>query len=354
MIKRIHWYIAKTVLASVGLVIAVLVSIDVIFTFVAQFHAIGHDGYQLSDAVAFVFLRLPSDLYLILPVCCFIGSLVGLGHLASKSELIAMRAAGISVGQICKGVMWAGAVMMLIGYLLAAYISPVTRHLAYLKKNAPGQKSAILVMASATWIRSGDQIVYIGKTLPQGRLQDIITYRIKDNVLTEITHAKYATVKARHWTLYDVTEMQVTPKKVTQTYRKQTAQQGLLSPDLLHILTLEPQDMPVISLYQYIQYREANDLDAKPYVLQLWMRIFQPLTILIMMLLAVPFVFGPLRSSSTGMRLTVSFVVGFAFYIASQFFGSFTLITAVPAFIGACLPSFLFGGLLLLMIRRIN
>ena len=73
-----------------------------------------------------------------------------------------------------------------------------------------------------------------------------------------------------------------------------------------------------------------------------------------MMLLAVPFVFGSLRAASAGMRLGVSMVIGFAFYIFSQFFGSFALITAIPAFVGASLPCFIFMALMVFLIRRIN
>ena len=352
--RRLSLYIAKTVLLSIGLVIGVILSIDLIFTFVAQFHAIGHNGYSMIDAIEFVFLRLPSDLYLILPVCAFIGVLVGLGQLASKSELIAMRAAGVSVAQICRGVLYAAAVVVLVGYLLAIYISPVTRHMAYTKRNQPSQRSAVLVLASATWVRVGDNIIYIGKTLPGGRLENIVSYHITNNQIKQITHADTAKVADKHWVLSNVTMLNLDHDHITKQFRKQATNLGLLSPNLLHILTLEPEDMTLWALYEYIQYRQQNQLDPKPYVLQIWLRILQPLTLVIMMLLAVPFVFGPLRSATMGLRLAVGLSVGFVFYIASQFFGSFTLISPLPAFLGVSIPTLVFALILLVMIRRIN
>ena len=352
--RRLNFYIAKTVLLSIGLVIGVILSIDLIFTFVAQFHAIGHNDYTMLDAIEFVFLRLPSDLYLILPVCAFIGVLAALGQLASKSELIAMRSAGVSVAQICHGVLYAALVVMLVGYLLAIYISPVTRHMAYAKRNQPSQRSAVLVLASATWVRVGDNIIYIGRTLPGGRLDNIISYRIQNNQISQIVHANTAQVTNTHWILSDVTMLDIAHDHITKRYHKQTTNLGLLSPNLLHILTLEPEDMTLWALYEYIQYRQQNQLDPKPYVLQIWLRILQPFTLIVMMLLAVPFVFGPLRSATMGLRLAVGLSVGFAFYIASQFFGSFTLISPLPAFLGASLPTVVFALVLLIMIRRIN
>jgi len=352
--RRINFYISKTVLISIGLVIGVILSIDLIFTFVAQFHALDHNNYTLVDAIEFVFLRLPSDLYLIMPVCAFIGVLIGLGQLASKSELIAMRAAGVSVAQICRGVLYAAAIVVLLGYLLAIYISPVTRHMAYAKRNQSSQHSAVLVLASATWVRVGSNIIYIGKTLPGGLLENIVSYHIQDNQVKQIVHANNAKVTDKHWVLNDVTMLNIDRDHITKHYHKRATNLGLLSPNLLHILTLEPEDMTLWALYEYIKYRQQNQLDSKPYVLQIWLRILQPITLIVMMLLAVPFVFGPLRSATVGLRLALGLSVGFVFYIASRFFGSFTLISPLPAFLGASLPTIVFAVILLVMIRRLN
>ncbi|MFX8926233.1 LptF/LptG family permease, partial [Acinetobacter baumannii] len=74
-----------------------------------------------------------------------------------------------------------------------------------------------------------------------------------------------------------------------------------------------------------------------------WHRIIQPFASLVMMLLALPFIFGPLRQTSNSIRLVIGLVIGFCFYYANQFFGPIVLLFHWPALLGALLPSLLFG-----------
>ena len=68
----------------------------------------------------------------------------------------------------------------------------------------------------------------------------------------------------------------------------------------------------------------------------------QPLTVAVMMLLALSFVFGPLRSVSMGARLVMGVITGFAFHLSNAAFGPISLVYQVPAIFGAVIPSFLF------------
>jgi len=350
---KLRWYIAKSVFFSILLVTLVLISIDTIFTLVTQIGQVG-SGFTVADAVEFTLMRLPSDLYLMIPVTAFLGALIGLGHLASKSELVAMRAAGVSVLQIASGVAWAAIFFVVVTYALGLYVSPVTRHWAYFKKNSAGHSQAVLVLASATWLKSGDHFIFIGKTLPDGHLADLMDFDVVDNELKNVTSAQYATVRRSNWSLENAKVLDVNTQQITSHTYKEIPRTIKVSPNLIRILTLEPADMTVPALWAYIHYRVKNQLDPRPYQLQLWERVFQPITVLILMLLAVPFVFGPLRSSSAGVRVIIGVVVGFAFYILSQFFGSFSLLYHVIPFWGAAFPSLLFLLVLILLVRRIN
>lgn len=352
---KLSRYLVKTTLISVLVVILILLGIDIVFTFIAQMGNVGRGNYTNWTAIAFTLLRLPSDLYLILPVCGFVGTLFGLGSLAAKSELIAMRAAGMSIYRISAAVLIAALVYMIIGLLLSFYISPITRNMAYFKADKAGQpQAAVLVLAHSTWVKAGDHFIYIGQTLPDGKLLDVYDYNTQDNQLISVTHAPTVTVGAQQWTLHSPTITHFSFDGTAVERLPQLTQHSRISTALLRILTLKPENMTVTGLWEYIDYRIKNNLDPQPYQLQLWLRIFQPITILILMLLAVPFVFGPLRSASVGVRLVVGVVIGFAFYIVSQFFGSFSVIYNFTPFWGAALPSILFTILLLILLWRMN
>jgi len=346
-------YIFNTVLLAIFGVTLALIGIDLIFTFIVQINSLG-PGYNMLDAIIFVLLRLPTDIYLMLPVSAFLGALIGLGSLASKSELIAMQASGVSILQISRGVVLASTFLLIFSYLLSTYISPLTRHLAYLKQNQQNNPQALLVLASATWLKSGNHFIYIGQTRPGGNLLNLINFSIDNNQLNDIQMVGSAQINNNQWTLSKVTDTHLTDTLVTQTQSDSITQASLISPHILQIITMDPNDMTLPALYSYIQYRKTNALDVKPYKLQFWNRIFQPLSLVVLMLLAVPFVFGPLRSANNGLRIVVGVFAGFAFYITNQFFSSFSLLFPIPAFMGAVTPILLFSLILAAMMWKVN
>jgi lipopolysaccharide export system permease protein len=107
-------------------------------------------------------------------------------------------------------------------------------------------------------------------------------------------------------------------------------------------------------LYSYIKHRKQSGLNAVDCEFIFWQRLFCPLATLIMILLAIPFVFGPLRSVTMGLRMTVGVIVGFGFHILNQSVGSISAVYQLPAMLVAILPTMLFaiiGWVLLLKTR---
>ena len=351
---KLTWYLARTVIVATLSVIAILLGIDAIVTFIVQAGNVGQAGFTVWKALEFTLLRLPSDLYLILPVCGFLGVLFGLGALSARHELVAMRAAGTSLWQLCRGVLLGASVFFLVGLCLSSYLSPVSRHLAYYKLNEAQNKQAVLVLASHSWVKSGNHFVLIGQSLPGGRLNNVDDFVVKGNHLTKITRSPSIQVSQKNWTLSQPLITHLNVHGVTQQHLSRLKTGALLEAKLLKVLTLSPANMTVPALIEYIHYRVQNHLDASPYKLQLWSRFFQPIVVLILMLLAVPFVFGPMRSANIGVRLVVGVVIGFSFYLFNQFAGAFSAITHLSPFLGAALPSILFGILLMILLWRLS
>jgi lipopolysaccharide export system permease protein len=88
--------------------------------------------------------------------------------------------------------------------------------------------------------------------------------------------------------------------------------------------------------------------------LAFWQKLLAPLATVVMMVLAIPFVFGQQRSGGMGARLFMGIVLGLAFFVVSRGFGYFGLLYGIPAVIGAALPTLLFFGLALVMLRRVR
>lgn len=351
---KLNFYLARTTLLSVLAVIAILLSIDTVVTIIVQMGRAGQGHFTTWTAIEFTLLRLPSDLYLILPICGFLGVLFGLGALASNSELIAMRAAGVSVYQISFGVILGAIVYVILALALSLYIAPATRNAAYTTANMATQNQAVLILAHASWIKAGNHFIYVGQTHPGGQLDNVTNYLVKNNRLISVTHASKVTVKQNRWILHKPVITDIHSTHITTQHLSTLQQPSPITTRLLKILAVHPKNMTIDALRDYIHYREKNNLDVQPYELQVWLRIFQPIAVLILMLLAIPFVFGPLRSASIGLRLMTGFVMGFAFFIINQFFGSVSLIYNFTPFWGAALPTILFTMLLLILLWRMD
>ena len=95
-------------------------------------------------------------------------------------------------------------------------------------------------------------------------------------------------------------------------------------------------------LFHTIQYRQSIGLSTKRFLFSFWQRILQPVTTLVLIGLAVPFVFGSFRDSSMGMRIMTGVLIGFAFYMMNQLFGPITLVYQFPPLLAAVLPTMIF------------
>jgi len=61
-----------------------------------------------------------------------------------------------------------------------------------------------------------------------------------------------------------------------------------------------------------------------------------------MLLVALSFIFGPLRSVSMGARIMMGVVTGILFFVSNEVLGSLSLVYQFPPIIGAMSPSILF------------
>lgn len=346
---KLSMYIAKNVMLIFLAVIFVIIAIDLVFGIIGEIRAIGINGYTWHDAFFYILFRMPSDTDLIFPIAGFLGTLIALLILSSKSELISMRASGFSIRQIAKSVMITGGVLLVLYYALSLFIAPYTRHLSYLEQNFVGKDQNILILSTETWLKSGDHFLLMGEVLPNGVINNVTDFIIQNGTLTSVRKIQNVQLHSNEtWTLNNVSIMNLSTTGVTETNSAQITEPSLISPTLLPALAMEPDEMTIHTLYNYIQFRKANNLDVKSYELQFWNRIFAPLMLPIMMLIAIPFGMTGHRSSIQ-LRVVMSMVVGFAFYIVGQFFGSITLLSPLPPFLGASIPPLLFGTLALIL-----
>lgn len=353
--NKLTRYIIKTVLYTTAIVVIALISMDFFIQLISEFSDIGDGGYGLNQALYYVLLNMPNDVYQLFPIAGLIGCLLGLGLLASHSELVVMRAAGMSVMQISAAVMVAIILMVSLVTALGEFVAPKTIHFADNMKAIAKSGGQAVATQQGVWLRDNDKFIHIEQVQDAAKLKNIYRYTFNaEHQLVSESYAKNATYQNHTWVVTDIEETDFNNGKVSTTNATQETWDMQLNPTLLKMAQVEPYEMNLVRLYQYVHYQKHNKLEYQSSALNFWQRVFQPFGTCVMLFLAIPFIFGPLRSVTMGLRLVSGVVVGFSFYILNQFFGPFSLVYDVPPFVAALLPSLLFAIIGLLLMRRVK
>lgn len=344
MIIQINTYISKTLLLTTIPIVLLILGIDFLFAMVHELGGVGRGQYTAQNALVYVALTLPRRLYELFPMTSLVGVLLGLGLLASHSELIVMRASGVSVLRITRIVFQFALVLAVLMGLMGEYIVPKTEFLAesYKVQARSGGQAALTVQG--TWVRDGQHFIHIDTLQPDGRLQDVTDYELNEKfTLDKITFIKSAEYANENWQLHDVAQTQLDHEALKTNVQAHQTRSHLLDPKILQVALLDLDNLSISGLYHYAQYLAANGLDNQTQVLYFWKKVLQPLATIVMILLSVPFVFGPLRSASMGLRLLAGIITGFSFYLISEIFAPLAMVYHLPPMLAVLLPILLFG-----------
>ncbi|MDB3993958.1 LPS export ABC transporter permease LptG [Gammaproteobacteria bacterium] len=340
-------YIRNSVLLAMMVVLTVLTLLDIVFSLLDQMADTG-GGYTVLNAVAFVFLTTPTTIYEMIPFSALGGALIGLGVLASHSELIVIQSAGVPIFRIVFSVIKPTLFVMLFGLLLGEYVSPSLEQMAQSNKAIQQSGTESINPEQGTWRKLGDEFIHINVITPGGRELFGVT-RYKIDAKRQVVLASFAE-SARYiedpldpyWQLSNLRESHFGSGSVTPEQYSQKNWKVNLSPELLSVLLVDPDEQSISGLYQFANYFENQGLDSDPYFLAFWKKLLQPFSTAVLVILATSFVFGPLREAAMGVRVFSALGVGLIFTIlqrmmepASLLFG-FSPILAVLTPIIAC------------------
>ena len=354
-LKIIERYIAKTVLGSIGLVTLLLAGLQLFILLVNQIEDLGRAGFGITNAALFVLLQLPYQVYLFFPVACLLGALIGLGILANHYELVVMRAAGVSIMQIGGAILKASSILILIITLIGETLVPKTSQYAADYKTAALSKGQALRTAQGVWLRYNNDFIFVEWVFPNNVLKGVYQFRFDEKhrlqLAREIQEVHYA---KDGWHAYNVKQTQFTPERLFPSHFASLPWDVSIKPQILKISGTDPEEMTLGELRRYLQEQKRLKQSVQSYELAFWQRIIQPFTTLVMMTLAIPFIFGSLRSSTMGSKLLIGAVVGFSFHLLNRFFGPMSTVFQWSAIAAAWAPTVLFAILSLYLMRRVK
>lgn len=336
-------YIAKNIATTTAFCLLILVGLSSMLKFVEQIRSVGQGTYSMFDAAMFVFLMVPRDIEIFFPMAALLGALIGLGMMASSSELVVIQAAGISKLQVIISVMKTAIPLMILVMILGEWGAPWAEREARNLRTQEISGGSLIKSEQGLWAKDGQRFVHVSKVIETGLLNEITIYQFDDDKnLQKITKAAVARFKKDSWLLEQVNQTEFNELATSVTNTDELSWVSSLTPDKLGVVTVKPESLSIQGLNDYLAYLKANKQETAHYDLALWRKVMQPLTVAVMMLLALSFVFGPLRSVSMGARLVMGVITGFAFHLSNAAFGPISLVYQVPAMFGAVIPSLLF------------
>ncbi len=312
-------YLMRTILASTMLVLMVLLGLAALFEFIGELDNKMGD-YGIPQALMYSVLRLPQLASQMLPMATLIGALLGLGGLASNSELVVMRSAGLSVGKLSGMVAITGVVIMVITALIGEYIGPPLDYFARTMRNEARFQQDGRNSGNPAWVKDGQVILHLERVNSDFEFGGIYMFRFNDdNSLRSIARAENSGIDdSDKWILENFRETRFQDDGVQVVESSREVQSFDLSGDMLGITLVKPISLSVKGLLSYISYLKKNNLSSGRYETELWSRIATTVTVVIMPILALSFVFGSLRVSGSGGRIMIGVMIGLGYYLASE------------------------------------
>ncbi len=347
-------YLYRTVVVYTLMAMGVLLTLGGLIVFITQQNDIGVGNYRTADAFLFTFLNLPQQAFQLLPIGAMIGSLMGLGNLAAGSELVVTRASGVSVWRIAWPVGLAGVTFALAMYGIGEYIAPPLAQFAKTEKTTSKLADVSFAGRSSAWVKDGNLILRVQTGEVDQAFGGVSLFELDgSNRLRSIQRAERISVAhPGQWRLQNVATTHFGTDHVDSETVNEIDMRSTVNPEFLGLAATDPDLLTLRGLKSYIDHLRRNSLDTASYEIGYWSRIARLFAVIIVTLLALPFVFGPLRTTGAGTRTVVGVMLGVVFFVITgmienggQLFG------LNPALVG-WLPTAVIGLCTLIAISR--
>ena len=317
-------YVVKAVIGYTLLVMLVLLILNALYFYITQQDDIGVGNYTATSALLYVALNTPQSAFEMLPIAALIGALLSLGNLARSMELIVIRTAGVSAVRIALWVLVAGLILMAATWTVGEYVAPPMQRYAREMKTFQKFQNYSLAGNRSAWAKDGDTIFSVQRQSADNSYGGVYVFQFNaQRRLVSVARANSASIDAQdRWLLSDFRKSRFEDDRVIASRESSSSLSTHLSAEFLGLATVSPDEMPVKGLFSYTRHLKRNGLDARTAETALWARIARTVAVAIIVVLAVPFAFGPMRSTGTGARTVVGIMIGVVFLLLSRLMDS--------------------------------
>jgi len=351
-------YIRSIIIQNTLLVTLMLAALFSFLEILDQLSDLDKGNYSIGAATSYVLLTLPRRITDLMPIIAMLGAAFALNTLARSSELIAMRASGVSIARIGLAVFKTGLVLMILVALLDQSIAPPLEQYALRERNAAlaGETQTGFQNGAGYWTQKDHRFVHV-RGMSHGKVPtdlDIFEFN-QQGALKRFLHAAAADPagpdKPDLWLLQDVNSKTIEDGKLSYQHFASLQYPRLLRSQDLELLESPAQSLSTSALYEYTTHLDSQNTPSYLYDLSLWRKLARPLATGAMVLVAIPFGFGSSRSSS-GKRITIASLAGLLLYLGNEMSGNAGMVFKVDPILLTLTPVLIMLLTAMLLMRR--
>lgn len=359
-------YFARQIYLAFLFVLLAFVGLFVFFDLVSELGDVGRGGYRFQHALAYVLLFAPQRMYEIIPVASLIAAIYVCAQLAGNSEFTIFRVSGLSTGQALRSLLKIGLPVVLITFAIGEFVAPGAEQLAQKIRLEALGSSVSAGFRSGVWVKDtvdqdGGRVtrfINVGTLNPDNTIADVRIYEFDSALrLDSVRLAKLGQFQApNYWQLTDVSETvfsatdDATASKdplralvqSKQVHIDKVQMKSELTPQILSVLMVSPDNMAIGSLYKYIGHLKENQQNTDRYNLALWQKLLYPFAVFVMMALALPFAYLHARAGAVGVKVFGGIMLGLSFHLSNTLFSHVGLLHTWPPIISALVPGTLY------------
>ena len=343
--RRIALYMARTFLLRSLAVLAALVLILMTLDLLGESGKIlAQPGNGDAQLWQYVSLRIPMLIARFLPFSVLLGTLITLATLNQNSEIVSMKAAGISAHQIIAPLVVASFFVAAVSFIFnERVVTRATATLSAWEAVDYGPVPPSTGVSSNVWVRTGDDLILARQVTGKGertRLRGVTIYHRDGGILHSVIRADIAAPAEGAWQLRNAEIFDVNGTAVRREPAV-TMLQGV-GTDQFTLARVEPDEQDFSTLQESIQELKVAGRPTGPLEAGLWHKISGPLSAVLMPLLAAVAAFGLARSGQLFVRAVIGMGLGFAYFVADNFALAMGNFGAYPPLLAAWGPFALF------------
>lgn len=378
-------YFGRLVYGVFAFILFAVLSLFVFFDMLNELENVNNQ-YTSLVALFHVLLQAPTRVYEVLPIAVLISAIYVFSQLASQSEYTIFRVAGLNTRQALFSLFKLAVPLALVTFIFGEFIGPRAEQYAQKVKLEAIGATVSAGFRSGVWVKDRDKdaadggeitrFVNVAGLRPDQTITGITIYEFDPQyrlrVIRVAQEGRYQ--GGQSWELQNVSETRFAelaqPARAAQPAPRSDAlapvfraeqvkfprvtMHSELTPQILSVLLVTPERMSTLDLFRYIRHLRDNKQDTQRYEIAFWKKVIYPLTLFVMVALALPFAYLHARAGAVGVKVFGGIMLGLSFHLSNTLFSHVGLLHTWPPIISALVPGTLYLMVALLALRWVD